>query len=150
MKKTLTALAAVVAMSCAGVSLAADYVTNYKEIVKQADWKNMLTVTVNIDEFDYDGDLNFKVGQPYKLELKNQGEKKHYFTAPEFYKSIATRKAQVNGQAEIKAPYFTALEILPGGQLDIYFVPTKRGEFATYCTIDDHRDEGMEDTIIVN
>jgi uncharacterized cupredoxin-like copper-binding protein len=150
MNKTLTALATVVAMSFAGVSLAADYVTNYKEIVKQADWKTMQTVTVNIDEFDYDGDLNFKVGQPYKLELKNKGEKKHYFTAPEFYKSIATRKAQVNGQAEIKAPYFTALEILPGGQLDIYFVPTKRGKFATYCTIDDHRDEGMEETIIVN
>lgn len=149
MKKTLTAVAAVVALAGSGLTLAADYVTNYKEIVEKADWGAMKTVTVNIDEYSYDADLNFTAGQAYKLELKNIGEKKHYFTAPEFFKSIATRKAQVNDQAEIKADYFTALEILPGGQLDLYFVAHNQGEYEVYCTIDDHRDEGMEATITV-
>jgi uncharacterized cupredoxin-like copper-binding protein len=149
MKKTLTALAAALAITGAGLASAADYVTDYKAIVKAADWKTMKTLTVELDEFSYDGDLNLTAGQPYKIELKNVGEKKHYFTAPEFFKNIATRKAQVNGQAEIKADYFTALEILPGGQLDIYFVAHNKGEYPVYCTIDDHRDEGMDETITI-
>ncbi|WP_207064013.1 hypothetical protein [Motiliproteus sp. SC1-56] len=149
MKKTLTAVAGALVLSGASLVSAADYVENYKEIVKNADWDGMQTVTVNIDEFSYDANLTFKSGQAYKLELKNVGEKKHYFTAPEFFKNIATRKAEVNDQAEIKADYFTALEILPGGQLDLYFVAHNKGEYEVYCTIDDHRDEGMDDVIVV-
>ena len=147
MNKTLSTLAAAMALA-AGAS-ADGHVENYAEIVKAADWKAMKTITVNMNEFEYDADLELKAGQTYKLELKNLGEKKHYFTAPEFFKNVATRKAQVNGQAEIKAPYFTALEILPGGQLDLYVVAHTKGEYPVYCTIDDHRDQGMEETIII-
>jgi uncharacterized cupredoxin-like copper-binding protein len=149
MKKTLTVLAGALAIAGASLVSAADYVTDYKAIVKAADWKTMKTVTVELDEFSFDADLNLVAGQPYKFVLKNVGEKKHYFTAPEFFKNIATRKAQVNGQAEIKADYFTALEILPGGQLDLYFVAHNKGEYPVYCTIDDHRDEGMDETIVI-
>ncbi|MBF0379731.1 MAG: cupredoxin domain-containing protein [Magnetococcales bacterium] len=129
-----------------------DYVRNAKEIVKAADWKTMKTVTIEIDEHSYDPEkVVFKVGQPYKLELKNVGEKKHYFTAPEFYRSIATRKVQANRDGEIKAPYFLALEMMAnGGQLDIYFVPVKKGSYVVYCTIDDHRQEGMEGMLVIN
>jgi uncharacterized cupredoxin-like copper-binding protein len=56
----------------------------------------------------------------------------------------------VNQQAEIKAPYFSALEILKkGGQIDLYFVPVNKGNYAVYCTIDDHREKGMEGAITV-
>ena len=124
---------------------AEDYITNAGEIVKSANWEKMETVTVNFDEYSYGTErFVFKVGQTYKLQLKNQGEKKHYFTAPEFYKAIATRKVQSNKDGEIKAPYFTALELMVNGQLDLYFVPVTKGEYPVYCTIDDHRDEGME------
>ena len=150
MKKTLTALAGVLALSVAASASAGNYVENYKEIVKGADWKAMTTITVNMGEYEYDtSSLELTAGKAYKLELKNVGEKKHYFTAPEFFKNVATRKAQVNGQAEIKAAYFTALEILPGGQLDLYVVAHTKGEYPVYCTIDDHRDQGMEETIVV-
>lgn len=147
-------LLAAVAAALAGPSLAAtsDYaVERPDEIVKKADWKAMQTITVNIDEHSY-GPENLKLvaGQPYKLELKNLGEKDHYFTAPEFFKNIAWRKAMVNGQAEIKAVYLTAVEILKkGGQLDLYFVPVNKGSYPVYCTIDDHRDKGMEGSITV-
>lgn len=139
------------ALALSTSALAGDYITNYKEIVKQADWKTMETLTIEMDEFAYSHDeIRLKAGQPYKMELKNSGEKKHYFTAPEFYKSIATRKAQSNKDGEIKAPYFTALEMMAdGGQLDLYFVPVTKGTYPVYCTIDDHREEGMEATIII-
>jgi uncharacterized cupredoxin-like copper-binding protein len=149
MKKTLSTLAGALALTLAASASAADYVKNYAEIVKAADWKAMTTLTVNMTEFEYDSSLELKAGHTYKLELKNIGEKKHYFTAPEFFKNIATRKAQVNDQAEIKAPYFDAIEVLPGGQLDLYFVAHNKGEYPVYCTIDDHRDQGMEEMIII-
>jgi len=128
-----------------------DYIVDADRIVKEADWNAMQTVTVEIEEHFYTPDvIRLKAGTPYKLELKNLGEKHHYFTAPEFYRSIATRKAMVNGQAEIKAPYFKAVEILKeGGQIDLYFVPVKTGTYTVYCTIDDHREKGMEGKIIV-
>lgn len=141
----------VAAILAGAASAAEDYITNAADIVKQADWQKMQTVTVTIEDHHYTPEhLVFKAGQPYKLELKNLGEKDHYFTAAEFYRSVATRKAMVNKQAEIKAPYFTALEILKnGGQIDLYFVPVKTGRFPVFCTIDDHREKGMEGSITV-
>lgn len=128
-----------------------DYVTNYLEIVNETDWDKMQTVVVELDEFLYNHEgLVFKAGQPYKLSMKNVGEKKHYFTAPEFYKAIATRKVQSDNDGEIKAPYFTAIEMMAeGGTLDLYFVPVKPGSYTVYCTEGDHRDQGMEDKIVI-
>ncbi|RLA37272.1 MAG: hypothetical protein DRR03_02675 [Gammaproteobacteria bacterium] len=147
MKRFATALCALLLPIC---GFAADYITNAGDIVKAADWDKMVTVTVEMEEFAYEpGDLVFKAGQPYKLVLKNSGEKKHYFTAPGFYKAIATRKVQSNKDGEIKAPYFTAIELMVGGQLDLYFVPVTKGEFPVYCTIDDHREQGMEGSLTI-
>ncbi|MBF0181308.1 MAG: cupredoxin domain-containing protein [Magnetococcales bacterium] len=129
---------------------AEDYVVNSAEIVKAADWKNLEKVTVTLDEFSYQPKkLVFKEGKAYQLILKNAGEKKHYFTAPEFYKAIATRKIQSNKDGEIKAPYLLAVELMVGGQLDLYFVPAKKGTYPVYCTIDDHQKQGMEGQIVI-
>ncbi len=154
MLRTLSSSVFVIALGVAAaipVHAAEDYVVDADRIVKEADWNAMQTLTVEIAEHSYTPDeIHLKAGTPYKLELKNLGEKNHYFTAPEFYRSIATRKAMVNGQAEIKAPYFKAVEILKdGGQLDLYFVPVTKGSYPVYCTIDDHREKGMEGTLIV-
>jgi uncharacterized cupredoxin-like copper-binding protein len=128
---------------------AADYITNAADIVKAADWKTVQTVTVELKETDYTPDgLTFKANQPYKLVLKNVGQKPHYFTAPEFYKSIATRKAET-AEAEFKAPYYSAIEVNPGGTAYLFFVPVKTGTFDVYCTIEDHRDKGMDGKIVV-
>ena len=105
--------------------------------------------TTNTKYFYRPSTLTFKKGQPYKLQITNKGRKKHYFKATKFFKSIATRKVQ-SEDGEIKAPYFTALEIMPkGGQLDLYFVPKESGNFDFICTIDDHEEKGMFGTIKV-
>ena len=150
MSKLLKKLLITVALLAGFSAQAADYITNASEIVGAADWKAMQTIEVDLEEYAYGPDeIRLKAGQPYKLVLKNIGEKKHYFTAPEFYKTIATRKVQANGMGEIKVPYLLALEVLVGGQLDLYFVPVTKGTYPVYCTIDNHREEGMEGSIIV-
>ena len=122
-----------------------------QQIVKKTNWEKMETVTVDLEEFAYaPEDFVFKVGQPYKLVMKNIGDKKHYFTAPEFFRAIATRKVQSNKDGEIKVPYLLALEMMAkGGQLDLYFVPVQKGSYPVYCTVDDHREQGMEGTIVI-
>ncbi|MBF0134770.1 MAG: cupredoxin domain-containing protein [Magnetococcales bacterium] len=139
-----------VLMTGVDVLAAEDYVVNSAEIVKAADWKAIEKVTVTMDEYSYSPkQLTFKEGKTYQLILKNAGEKKHYFTAPEFYKSIATRKVQSDKDGEIKVPYLLAVELMVGGQLDIYFVAVKKGSYPVFCTIDDHQKQGMEGRITI-
>ncbi|MBF0126989.1 MAG: cupredoxin domain-containing protein [Magnetococcales bacterium] len=131
-------------------SAAEDYVVNSAEIVKATNWKNIEKVTITLDEYAYSPkQLVFKEGKPYQLILKNVGEKKHYFTAPEFYKAIATRKIQSDKDGEIKVPYLNAVELMVNGQLDIYFVPVKKGSYPVFCTIDDHQKQGMEGQLVI-
>ncbi len=125
------------------------YVSNASDFVSAADWDTMQTVRIEMAEFKFTPeDLTFEAGQPYKLEIVNVGAIKHYFTAEEFYQSVAFRKAQDNS-GEIKAPYFKAVEVFPSDQVDLYFVPVIPGEYDSTCTIAGHHDAGMHGHIIV-
>lgn len=146
-------IAACVACSVlAGSAVAAeDYIRDYAERVKAADWNAMETLTVTLDEHSYEpAELRFKAGRAYKLQLKNVGKKDHYFTAEKFFRAVAWRKAMIDKHGEIKAPYFTAFEPLKnGGQIDLYFVPVTTGSYEVICTIDDHKQQGMSGTLII-
>ena len=136
----------------AGVAAASDdYIRDYAERVKAADWKAMETLTVTLDEHSFDpSELRFKAGKASKLQLKNSGKKDHYFTAEKFFRAVAWRKVMVDRQGEIKAPYFTAFEPLKnGGQVDLYFVPVTQGSYEVICTIDDHKQQGMTGTQVI-
>ncbi len=126
-----------------------DWVQNATDLVSAADWDSMETVTLEMDEFTFAPEpLTFEVGKPYKLEIVNIGLEKHYFTAEEFYRSVAFRKAQ-DSSGEIKAPYFKAIEIFPGEQADLYLIPTKAGDYDSICTIEGHAGAGMHGHITV-
>lgn len=119
------------------------------EISKNADWTKTQTLIVSLEEYKFVPDqISFKIGIPYKLILKNNGKEKHYYTAPDFFKSIALRKVQTN-DGEVKANYLTAIEVYPGKEMEIYFVPLKAGNFELICTIEGHSEKGMVGKIIV-
>lgn len=131
---------------CAGI----DYIADSEARVTAADWSRMQNASVVMQEYSYHPQtLNFKAGVAYKLELLNSGKSKHYFTAPEFFKAIATRKVQSNADGEIKAPYFSALEVYPGRSLDLYFIPVRPGSYKLHCTIAGHEEQGMHGTILI-
>lgn len=150
---TLMMLTAAVLMAgCQSLPPAAPgHIADGAAIVKAADWDKMETVTVTMEEHSYTPTaLRLKAGQAYKIQLRNVGENDHYFTAPEFFRSVAWRKLMVNKNAEIKVDYITATEVLKkSGQLDLYVVPVRKGTYTTFCTIDDHRPKGMEGVIVV-
>ncbi len=127
----------------------ADYVKDASERVKSADWSKMETVTVKMSEFAFTpSTLTLKKGTPYKLQIKNDGKRKHYFVSEGFFKAIATRKVQ-STDGEIKAPYFNAIEVFPDRSIDLYFIPVKKGDYRLKCTIKGHSELGMVGNIII-
>ena len=122
------------------------------------DWDSRTVVNVSMvesgNQLSYSpSTLTFEAGKPYVLRITNPAgnENKHYFSpdqAKDFFKSIATRKVQT-ADAEYKAPYFKAVELLIGGTLEIYFVPVIAGEYDILCTITGHADAGMTGKITV-
>lgn len=150
----------IIALSIAGYTLLAssmvgaqEYMSNSADIVKAANWEQMETVTIVLTEHDFEPKhLKLKAGKPYRLVIKNTGEADHYYTAAEFFKSVAWRKVQTPRPygGEIKAPYFTAVEAYKkGGTVELFFVTVKKGSFDVVCTIDDHKEKGMTGSISV-
>lgn len=140
------ALTGLLLNACAGV----DYIADSEARVKAADWSRMQNASVVMQEYSYQPEtLRFKAGVPYKLELLNSGKSKHYFTAPEFFKAIASRKVQSNADGEVKAPYFSALEVYPGRSLDLYFIAVTPGRYKLHCTIPGHEEQGMHGSIVI-
>jgi uncharacterized cupredoxin-like copper-binding protein len=146
----LGAVPRAVAQEATPAAMAAEeYVANAADFVEAANWEEMQEVTVELDEFSFTpSELTFEAGVPYELKLRNVGQEKHYFTAHEFYRAIATRKAE-SVQSEVKVPYFTALEVYPGQEIELYFVPVLPGTFELFCEIEGHADAGMRGTITV-
>lgn len=153
MRMSLISLLAGAIFAAPLVAGAAEPVADAAAIVKAANWDAMETITVELTEHSFTPqDLKLKAGQPYRLVIKNVGQKDHYYTATEFFKSVAWRKVQTpkpNG-GEIKAPYFTAVEAYKnGGAVELFFVTVNKGEFEVICTIEDHKDQGMHGSIVV-
>lgn len=148
------AFAAVILSGCAapGVNPPADPMQQRRvAALAGADWSTIQSVSVEMHDHGYrPRELRLKAGQPYKLTLVNNGAVSHYFTAPEFFASVAARKAEVPRQAEVKAAVFTSFEVHGrGGAVDFYFVPLEKGTFRAHCHIKDHLPLGIEGVLVV-
>ncbi len=112
----------------------------------QATVATMSAQEVSASDFNFTPSrLEFTAGRPYVVRMQSAlgNQSKHYFHAPEFYKSGATRKAQTS-HAEYKAPYFDDFELKINGELDFYFIPVIAGTYDLWCTIPGHQEAGME------
>jgi uncharacterized cupredoxin-like copper-binding protein len=144
---------AVAALSLCLAAPAFAQVPDAELYVKAAKWDAMETINIELREHEFiPKDIKLQANKPYRLVLKNTGEKDHYYTAPEFFKSVAWRKAMTPRPSggEIKAPYFTAVEAYKKtGVVELYFVTVNKGKYDVICTIDDHKEQGMVGTITV-
>ena len=121
------------------------------QVVAATDWSRVEHVKIELrDSGVLPQELRLKAGQPYRLTLLNAGVNNHYFNAPEFYRSIAVRKAEVPRYAEIKAARITTLEVFAaGGTVDLWFVPLDKGRFVAHCHLGNHREMGVEAHLVV-
>ncbi len=91
--------------------------------------------------------LQFVVGQRYKLLLDNPSPQKHYFTAKDFADVSWTQKVEA-GKVEIKGAIHE-LELKPGGEAEWFFVPMKPGKYSLRCPIPGHTEAGMTGEIAI-
>jgi uncharacterized cupredoxin-like copper-binding protein len=125
------------------------YVANAAEFVTAADWNTAKEVTIELGEmFFKPNDITLEAGKPYVLKVVNTGAIKHEFMAEEFFRTVATRKAET-AQSEVKVPFFTDIEVLAGETVDIYLIPLIAGTYELKCAIEGHFEAGMFGTITV-
>ena len=99
------------------------YVANAAEFVKAADWDAKKTVRIELAEMSFTPkDITLEAGQPYVLEVVNVGTEKHEFTAEEFMRTVAARKAETT-ESEVKVPFFSEIEVFEGKSAEISFTP---------------------------
>jgi uncharacterized cupredoxin-like copper-binding protein len=96
----------------------------------------------------FPNNLQFVVGQRYKLLLDNPSPQKHYFTAKDFADISWTQKVEA-GKVEIKGAIHE-LELKPGGEAEWVFVPMKPGKYSLRCPIPGHTEAGMTGIITVS
>ncbi len=159
MTRTPVGLTAVVAVTlalaaCGGPAKSAapavaQYVSNSGEFVEAANWDTAQTVTIELAEYAFTPkEITLEAGQPYILELVNKGEVKHEFTAGDFFRTVATRKAETS-ESEVKVQYFTEIEVFAGKSVELYLIPLIPGTYDLVCEIEGHYEAGMFGTITV-
>ena len=128
---------------------AEQYVANAADFVKAADWDTKKTVTIELAEMSFTPkDITLEAGQPYVLEVVNKGTVKHEFTAEDFMRTVATRKAETT-ESEVKVPFFTEIEVFAGKKAEIFLIPLIPGTYKLVCEIEGHYEAGMFGTITV-
>lgn len=85
--------------------------------------------------------LRLASGRPARLVLANRGQIAHQFET-EYLLRIPTT---VIGEAlHIEATGVGPIRVQPGGWARLDFVPRRTGRFRFACTIEGHREAGME------
>jgi uncharacterized cupredoxin-like copper-binding protein len=125
------------------------WITDGPEQVAAADWDTKETMTIDLAEMSFTPkDTVLKVGRPYILEVVNKGTEKHEFTAEDFFKTIAFRKAE-DASGEFKGPAPLEVEVFAGKSIEVFLIPTEVGVFDLVCLIEGHFEKGMFGTITV-
>ena len=77
-------------------------------------------------------DFALTTGKAYRLKIKSTGQKECAWQAPEFSNFIWLRKIEVS-KVEIKASHVYEIEMEREGEVEIFFVPIRPGEYAWGC-----------------
>jgi uncharacterized cupredoxin-like copper-binding protein len=145
-------LVAVLALGVAGCqALPAHSPEEKARVVAQADWGRAKQARVDLRDAGFiPKTVRLEVGQPYRLTITNLGANNHYFNAPEFFGTVATRRAEVPRHAEIYMSRIDRVEVYAaGGTVDLWFVPLEKGRYRVHCHLGNHAEMGVEGLIVV-
>lgn len=151
-KRLVAALAVGFALGLAAcASLPEPSAAERARAVADADWARATVVKIDLRDAGFTPkQLNLVVGRPYRLTLTNVGVNNHYFNAPEFFASIATRRVEVPRHAEVYLSHIDRVEVFAaGGSVDLWFVPLAKGRYRAHCHLGNHADMGVEGLIVV-
>ncbi len=85
--------------------------------------------------------IRAQAGRPVTLQFVNRGQIAHQFGA-EYLRTVPVVSS--DSKMRVEAPGLELLRLQPGESATIQFVPRRRGRFPFACTIEGHREAGME------
>ncbi len=127
----------------------AGYVRDIAATTRAADWSGAETVAVTLSEFQFTpARLTFRKNVPYRLRLRNTGERDHTFVSEGFFRAIAATNL-VSSDGEVTRPYLASITVPPGSEKTLFFVAVGTGTYDLKCTVFLHAFFGMDGEVTV-
>ena len=118
-------------------------------LLDQMDWDKAEVVEVELSEHSYSpSDLVFVRNKPYILRLNNTGIVSHDMVGGSFFGGIAIKMAQNRG-GRVVTPVLRSIYVKPKQYMELWFVPVRAGAYTFFCSLDGHREGGMEGDVII-
>lgn len=120
------------------------------KILSNINWDQATTVEINLQDHDFTpSDLVFLRGKPYIMKLKNVGVQAHDMVGGSFFQAIVVK--MVNScSGRIVTPYLQSIYVRSKQEIEVWFVPTRTGQFSFHCSLPGHREAGMEDEVVIH
>lgn len=114
-----------------------------------ADWDAVTEVVVELGDHRYEPEIiELKVGQPYRLILKNIGAVSHDMVGGSLLNPNVIALRMVSSRVgRILAEQINSVYVRTKNSADLWFVPLVAGEYTFYCSLPTHREEGMEGVV---
>lgn len=121
-----------------------------QKLIESRDWNAATVVSVELHDHHYEpGQLRFEKGRPYILRLKNVGGQAHDMKGSTFFTAIVARMA-TSQAGRVVTPYMRSIYVRPKQEIELWFVPVKAGTFDFFCTLEGHREAGMEGSVVIH
>jgi uncharacterized cupredoxin-like copper-binding protein len=105
------------------------------------------TLRIDMTEFAFrPAIIRLTSGQPVRLLLVNRGQIAHQFETDYLRKVAVTI---VDATMQVESPGLQVIRLQPDARATIEFLPRLRGRFPFACTIEGHREAGMEGALEV-
>ncbi|MCB1907086.1 MAG: cupredoxin domain-containing protein [Rhodocyclaceae bacterium] len=118
-------------------------------IMDQIDWNQAEVVELKLEDHSYTpADLELERNKPYIIRLKNVGNVSHNMVGGSFFSGVAIKMAQ-NSAGRVVTPVLSSVYIKHGQEMEMWLVPIRAGRYSFFCSIDDHRELGMEGEVTI-
>jgi uncharacterized cupredoxin-like copper-binding protein len=126
-----------------------DLVDEVRAELKHIHWSKIEPTVLTLDEYIYDPEvLEFVIGKPYRLLIRNVGNKIHDLTGHDLFSTMAIYQIRTEF-GRISTPHIDSIVVSPQKEVEILMTPMEAGKFPMVCTYSGHHDDGMEGDVIV-
>lgn len=120
------------------------------KVFSEIDWDQATRIDINLHDHDFmPRKLEFSRGKPYILKLKNVGAQAHDMVGGSFFQAIVIKMVSSN-DGRVVTPYLKSVHVRSKHEIDIWFVPTRAGQFDFHCSLPGHQEAGMEGEILIH